>query len=175
MSPKLDSVMTSRLLKRYSAYYILIMICVTRGFAFVIGGLCVVYVNLTFNLSVSTQWLFELIATLSILVTAILTVALAHWETRHLRRVLKALQAGDAVDPADAVQASREVVVFPGQHAWNEAVIDPLLTIVPICLILYLFEGVPLLVMLQVGIAGFMGLTAILMVTFFTTEHWLRP
>jgi signal transduction histidine kinase len=167
--------MTARLLKRLPAHYILVMMCITRVFAFVIGGLCVWYVILTFNLDLHTIRHFQIAAVLVILGTAVVTVLMALWETRDLRRVLVALDRDDPVDLALAVSAGRQAVLFPGRHVRLEAMLDPLITIVPLCAVLYLMDDAPALVMAQVAVAGFMGLSAILMVTLFVTEHWLRP
>ncbi len=167
--------MTSRLLERFPAHYILAMMCVTRVFAFVLGGLCVCYVNLTFNLALHTQHHFEFAAVIVIALTAVLTVLMALWETRDLRRVLSLLDRGEQVDLAVAVAAGRQAVLFPGRHALHEAVVDPFLTILPLCVVLYVADNAPPLVMVQVGIAGFMGLAAIIMTTYFVSEHWLRP
>ncbi len=167
--------MTARLLKRMPAHYILVMMCITRVFAFVIGGLCVWYVILTFNLDLHTIRHFQIAAVLVIFGTAVVTVLMALWETRDLRRVLVALDRDDPVDLALAVSAGRQAVLFPGRHVQLEAMLDPLITIVPLCAVLYLMDDAPALVMAQVAVAGFMGLSAILMVTLFVTEHWLRP
>ena len=167
--------MTTRLLKRFAAHYILVMMCVTRVFAFVTGGLCIFYVNLTFHLSLYNHGHFEIAAVTVILLTAVLTVLMALWETRDLRRVLAALNNGTPVDPAVAVAGGRQAVMFPGRHALHEALLDPFLTVLPLCVVLHVADGAPPLVLVQVGIAGFMGLAAIIMTTFFISEHWLRP
>ncbi len=167
--------MTSRLLKRFAEHYILVMMCVTRGFAFVIGGLCVGYVHLTFNLSLYNQRHFEIAGFSVILMAAIVTVLLALCETRDLRGVLLSLREGKPVDLPLAVAAGRQAVSFPGRHALYEALLDPVVTILPLCLVLHFADGAPALVLVQVSLAGFMGLAAIIMTTFFLTEHWLRP
>jgi signal transduction histidine kinase len=169
--------MTSRLLERFASHYILVMMCVTRVIAFVIGGLCVYYVNFTFNLSLSqhTQRHFEIAAGIVVPAAAVLTVLLALWETRQLRQVLAILKVGKPVDLPLAVAAGRQAVLFPGRHALHEALIDPFITILPLCVILHLVDDAPALVMVQVGLAGFMGITALIMTTYFISEHWLRP
>ncbi len=167
--------MTARLLKRFAAHYILVMMCVTRAFAFVAGGLCIFYVNLTFHLSLYTQRHFEITAVGVILLTAVLTVVLALWETRDLRRALAALSKGEPVDRATELAAGRQAVLFPGRHALYEALLDPFITVLPLCVVLHFADGASVQVMVQVGIAGFMGLAAIIITTFFISEHWLRP
>jgi hypothetical protein len=89
--------------------------------------------------------------------------------------VLVALKQGKPVDMALAVSAGRQAVLFPGQNAWYETIVDPLVTVVPLCIALHLTDGAPMLVMLQITIAGFMGIAASIMTTFFVSEHWLRP
>jgi signal transduction histidine kinase len=169
--------MTERLLKRFASHYILVMMCVTRGIAFIIGGLCVYYVNFTFNISLSlhTQRHFEIAAVVVVSSAAVLTVLLALWETRDLRRVLAMLKEGRPVDLPLAVAAGRQAVSFPGRHAAHEALIDPFITILPLCVILHVVDGAPAMVMVQVALAGFMGLVALIMTTFFISEHWLKP
>ena len=167
--------MTARLLNRFAAHYILVMMCVTRVFAFVAGGLCICYVNLTFHLSLYTQRHFEIAAVSVILLTAVLTVLMALWETRDLRGALALLKGGKPVDQPMALAAGRQAVLFPGRHALHEALLDPFITILPLCVVLHFADNAPTLVMVQVGIAGFMGLAAIIMTTFFISERWLRP
>ncbi len=104
--------LTTRLLRRFSAHYILVMMCVTRVFAFAIGGLCIVYVNLTFNLSLHTQGHFEVAACWVILLAAVLTVWLALWETKALRHVLRSCRAGTPVELDVAVRAGARWCCF---------------------------------------------------------------
>jgi signal transduction histidine kinase len=168
--------MTARLLQRFASHYILVMMCFTRVIALVIGGLCVYYVNFTFNISLSqhTQWHFVIAAGIVVPAAAVLTVLLALVETRQLRRVLGILKEGKPVDLPLAVAAGRQAVLFPGRHAWHETLLDPFITILPLCVILHLVDDAPALVMVQVAIAGFMGLAALIMTTYFISEHWLR-
>jgi signal transduction histidine kinase len=166
---------TARLLKRFPAQYILLMMCFSGVFAFAISALCVVYVDITFHVGLFNQQHWHLIATSIIVPGVFFTVCLAHGETRNLRRVLVLLRDAKPVDLGLAVSAGREAVLFPGRHALHEAIVDPCITIVPLCFILHFIEGAPWLVSLQITLAGFMGLSAIIMTTFFISEHWLRP
>ncbi|MGE5193166.1 MAG: ATP-binding protein, partial [Deltaproteobacteria bacterium] len=167
--------MNIRALERFGPRYIVLMMIVNRLVACVTGSLCVVYVNLTFRLPVDTQRDFAVAAGAVILAAVVVTILMALFETRNLRHVLGRLQRGEAVDPARAEWAGREAVVFPGRHARNEALIDPLVTIVPLCTFLHLTDGVPWKVLVQVAIAGFLGLSVIILQTFFMTERWLAP
>src|SRR5262245_20348514 len=85
--------MNIRVLNRYGSRYILVMMIVTRLVACVTGSLCVVYVNLTFQLSVDAQWHFALAAAAVILAAVVVTILMALWETRDLRHVLGASAA----------------------------------------------------------------------------------
>src|SRR5690242_4880364 len=87
-----------RLFARFQSRFILVMMIVTRMFAFVIGNLCVYYVNLTFDLKPEVQRDFAIAAVIVILVTAVLTVLLALRETKELRFVLRQLETGESVD-----------------------------------------------------------------------------
>jgi len=167
--------MRERVLERFPAHYILVMMGVNRAFAVVISSLCVFYVNLTFNLAIHTKRNFEVTAVAVIIIGVILTTLMALWETRDLRRVLVLLKAGRSIDLGMAVAAGRQAVIFPGRHALYEAILDPTITILPLSLVLHFGDHAPPLVTLQVALAGFMGLTALIMVGFFVTEHWLRP
>src|SRR5579872_6812520 len=130
--------MNTRVLSRFGSGYILVMMVVTRLVACVTGGLCVYYVNLTFPLPAEIQRHFAAAAASVIAAAVVVTIAMALWETRALRRALGQLARGAAVEPECAGQAGREAVIFPGRHARNEALVDPLVTIVPLCAFLHL-------------------------------------
>ena len=174
MSPT-QATLNARLLKRFAGHYILVMMCFTRISAFVFGGLCVYYVNITFHLSLHTQRHFEVSAILVIVFGSLATVLAALWTTRDLRRVLFLLRDGKSVPLPLAVSAGRQAVTFPGRHAIFETLFDPLVSVLPLCLVLYFLDEAPTLVMVQVGIAGFMGLAGIIMTTYFISDSWLRP
>src|SRR5262249_51901025 len=147
----------------------------TRLVACVTGGLCVFYVNLTFPLPVATQRDFAIGAASVIGAAVVVTIGMALWETRNLRHALGRLAQGEAVEPGRAARAGPEAVTFPGRHARTEALVDPLVTIVPLCIFLYVVDGVGPKVLIQVAIAGFLGLSVIILQTFFMTERWLAP
>ncbi len=167
--------MRERVLERFPARYILVMMCVNRFFAVGLSALCILYVNLTFNLAIHTKRNFEITAVAVIVIGAVLTTVLALWETRHLQRALVRLKSGKSVDLSLALAAGREAVIFPGRHALYESILDPLITILPLSLVLHFFDHAPPLVTLQVALAGFMGLTALIMIGFFICEHWMQP
>ncbi len=76
-----------------------------------------------------------------ILLTAVLTVVLALWETRDLRRALAALSKGEPVDRATELAAGRQAVLFPGRHALYEALLDPFITVLPLCVVLHFADA----------------------------------
>ncbi len=100
---------------------------------------------------------------------------MALWETRELRRVLISLHRDDPVDLRWPWPPGARQCCFTGRHVRLEAIWDPLMTIVPLCLVLYVMDNAPARSHAQVAVAGFMGLSAILMTTLFVSEHWLRP
>jgi signal transduction histidine kinase len=167
--------MTARLLQRFAAYYILIMMCVTRVIACVGGALSTSYVTLSFDLPAETQSHFRLAAFCAVVLAVTVTTLMAQWETRTLRRVLVACRKQEPIDLADAVAAGRQVVLFPGRHALLEAIVDPLLIVVPLSAFLHFYERASLSVVLQLTIAGFLGISAFVMMTFFISEYWLQP
>jgi signal transduction histidine kinase len=169
--------MTERLLQRFGSHYILVMMCVTRVICFIFAGLCVYYVNFTFNISLSleTQRHFVIIALFVVPTAVALTVLLALWETRELRHALWLLQRGRPVALSLAVAAGRQAVTFPGRHAIHEAILDPFICVVPLCVIPVLTDGVPATMVVQIAIAGFMGVVALVLTTYFISEHWLTP
>ncbi|HTM52813.1 MAG TPA: hypothetical protein VL175_02245, partial [Pirellulales bacterium] len=71
-----------RLLQRFPAHYILVMMCVTRLFAFVGGALVVFYVNITFNMALYDQHHFEITAIGIVSSAVLITMLMALWETR---------------------------------------------------------------------------------------------
>ena len=167
--------MLERVFRRTGPHFILVMMLVSRAFAVVAGCLCIYYVHLGIELSPAAFRHF-VIAALSVIGLAVaVTTGMTLYETRHLRRLLVALRAGRAVPPALAQEGSREAVTFPASHAWNEALIDPLVTVVPICGVLAYLDGASVFVLLQVCFAGFLGLSCIIMATFFLSERWLHP
>src|SRR5438132_14097004 len=104
--------MSERLLRRLGHRYILAMMVATRLFGSIGGVLVVYYVNLTLNLPQQIRYHFDLLAVAVVAVAVVLTILLALAETRHLRHVLRKLVHGETVQPARAVKAGREAVMF---------------------------------------------------------------
>ena len=167
--------MTDRLLRKFGEHYLLLMMVVTRLFALIGGGLVIYYINLTVSLTSRIE-LHLKIAGATVVVSAVAaTMFLAMWETRDLRRVIRKLRRGEAVEPELSLRASRVAVLFPGQHVWREALIDPLVTVLPLCLSLWIVDGVAWKVTSQVMIAGFLGISSVLLATYFVCEIWMGP
>src|SRR5262249_3692500 len=62
---------------------------------------------------------------------------------------------------------------FAGRHHLLESILDPLFTVVPLCAYLWFVKAAPFSLILQVTIAGFIGISAILLLTFFAAEKWM--
>lgn len=167
--------MTSWLLNRYPSRYILAMMLVSRAFAFLASALCVYYVYLTFRLSPDEERHFAIAAAVVVPIAVVLTILMAQWETRRLRPVLVGLIHGRNISPEAAAQAGKLAVQFPIRHVLNEALVDPFISILPLCSAWWYFDRVPFSVLLQVGVAGFLGISTILLVTFFVSERWMAP
>ena len=108
------------------------MMCVTRVIAFVIGRAVRVLrqLHVQISLLLRTQRHFEITAVIVVPSAVVLTVLMALWETRELRRVLvAACREGKPVDLALGRGAGRQAVLFPGRHALHEAIVDPFITI----------------------------------------------
>src|SRR5438132_1380124 len=132
--------MTERLLRRLGHRYILAMMVGTRLFGSIGGVLVVYYVNLTLNLPEQIRHHFDILAVAVVAAAVVLTLLLALAETRNLRPVLRKLLRGEAVDPAQAVQAGREAVRFAAHHHWHEAWLVPTTTLVPVLLFLKVLD-----------------------------------
>lgn len=167
--------MLEKVLLRTGPHFILVMMLATRAFAVVAGCLCIYYVHLGIELSPSAFRHFVWAALSVIGFAVVATVALAYYETRDLRRLIADLLAGRPVPDSLAERGSRQAVTFPAVHARHEVLIDPWITIVPICITLAVLDDVSVYALLQVLFAGFLGLACIIMATFFLSERWLQP
>ena len=147
---------------------------VTRLFAIGAGALCVVYVNWTLDLSGHIRWVFAQSAAVTILTAVVMTMQLARLLTRDLRRYLH-LRADGLPTPDDLQSsAARQAVLFPQRLAFWEAMIDPWITIAPICVALW-YANLPANILLQVCVAGFVGLSCIILTTYFYVEDRMKP
>jgi signal transduction histidine kinase len=165
--------MLERLFQRYGPRFILVMMLLTRAFDLVGGALVIYYVNLTIRMPLDMQHRFEVMAGFLIVLATVVTVCLALWETRALREVLRRVQIGETVDRPLAERAGAQAVLFAGLHHRRESILDPLLTVLPLCAYLWIVGAAPFSLLLQVTIAGFLGISAVLLLTFFTAERWM--
>ena len=111
--------MAERLFQRFGPHYILVMMILTRLFG-AAGGLVVIYyVEFTQKLPNPVHIHFWMICVAVVIVAMAISILLALWETRNLRRVLRQICAGGPVDPARAAKAGKEAVVLPARHHWQ--------------------------------------------------------
>ena len=167
--------MMNWLLNKYPSHYVLAMMFVSRAFAFGAAGLCVSYVTLTFKLELQQERHLALSAAVIVPIALVLTALLAQWETRKLRPVMVRLIRGEPVDPETAAQAGRLAVQFPGRHVLNEGLLDPFITVLPVGLAWRFFDDVASSVLLQLGVAGFLGISTTLIISYFVSERWMGP
>jgi signal transduction histidine kinase len=161
------------LFDRCGRHFILVMMLVTRGFCLVGGALVIYYVDLTIRMTPDLYRHFAIVAGILILLSTVLTVVLAQWETRTLRRVLNDLAEGRPIDADRAQRAGSDAVLFAGRHHRRESVMVPATTVFPLCVYLWLVGAAPASLLMQVMIAGFLGISAVLMLTFFSSERWM--
>ncbi|MGQ0634804.1 MAG: ATP-binding protein [Planctomycetaceae bacterium] len=165
--------MVEWLFQRCRQHYILVMMLVTRLFCLVGGALVIYYVHLTITLAPAMRDQFTTMASVVILLSTLMTVLLALWETSTLRGVLADIRRGKPIEPARSRAAGAEAVLFAGRHHQREAVLVPATTVVPLCAYLWLARAAPTNLIVQVTIAGFLGISAVLMLTFFSSERWM--
>ena len=162
------------LLRKSGSHYILVMMLLTRVFCLVGGALTIYYVNLTITLPSELKRHFELAGMVIVVFSTCVTITAAMWETRTLRRVLPQLLSGMPINPDLGRQAGCEAVQFSRHHHQHEAFLVPATTVLPLCIFLWWQDG-PTLAMVQVVIAGFLGISSVLMITFFAAETWMAP
>lgn len=176
-----DSAETKALLDRlvHAAYqrsparFVMVLVAVTRIFAIVAGCACIYYVNLTMGLSGHLQLAFDVSAVSAILFAAIVTSWLAIRESRPLRRALRGISDQEHLSQWTLDLAVKNAVMLPGRMVKLESIIDPFITIIPICLMIRVGAHASFLIMAQVAVAGFLGLSCIILSTFFFTERCL--
>jgi len=150
------------------------MMIFTRLFGSLGGLLVIYYVELLLRLPDAIRHHFRISSVIVVVVSCALTVLMALWETRHLRRLLKAIQHGRAPDPDDAREAGREAVVFAARHHRHEAWLVPCSTLVPVVIYLRFWHGASLPVLTNITLTVFMGISMALMSTFFAVEHCMQ-
>ncbi|HTN03326.1 MAG TPA: ATP-binding protein, partial [Planctomycetaceae bacterium] len=153
------------------------MMLLTRPLDCIGGGLAIYYINLTLShsLSPAMQARFIWCASAFIVLAVIVTLLLAMWGTRNLRRVLRLIAKGREIPVELGRIAGVESVTFAQNHHLREAIIDPLVTVAPMCLTMWVLDDAPVSLLLQIAAGGFVGISAVLMLTFFATERWIVP
>lgn len=165
--------MLDRLLDRCGGWYVLVMMLITRPLCLLGGALTIYFVSLSMALPYLLLEHLILFAAVWIALSTLSTVLLAQYETRTLRRVIEEIRAGKIVSPEDGDRAGREAATFSSLHHWREGWLVPLTTVVPINAWLWFVDSPPLLLLLQIGAAGFVGISAVLLMTFFAAERWM--
>ncbi|REJ72646.1 MAG: response regulator [Planctomycetota bacterium] len=161
--------------RRTGPHFILLMMLASRVFAIFAGCLCIYYVHLGIKLEPAAFRHFVVTALIVTVLAAVITALQALYETRHLRRVLHILRSGRQPAAELARRGAREAFTFPAVHAGREAITDPWYTIVPICATLAVLDDVSVEVLLQVFFAGFLGLSCIILGTFFLSQRCMAP
>lgn len=167
--------MRERLLEKFGRHYILVMMLLTRMFGCVGGLLVIYYVELTLRLPEPIRAHFWISAIVVVIIGCTLTVILAMWETRHLRRVLQLIDRRERLDPVLAAKAGREAVIFAGRHHRHEAWLVPCSTLVPVLIFLKVWDDASPNILLNITLAVFMGISIALMSTFFAVDHCMQP
>ena len=167
--------MIDRLFQFLGPRFLPAVILSTRWFAVFAGTFCVYYVNITLDLKESYRVAFTFSAFAFIAVAAVVTSAWAFYATRDLRRLLAAVDSKTAVAAEMQARAIRQAVLFPSEFVRFEVLVDPLVTIVPICLAIRIWVQAPLSLIVQVAVAGFLGLSCIILMSFLLTERCLQP
>jgi signal transduction histidine kinase len=167
--------MLDRAFKKLDAHYILVMMIVTRAFGSAGGLLVIYYVEMTTRLEPLVRHHWSVLGFASVAIAIIFTVPVALHKTRVLRSVVQSLRERKTISIEQALTAGREAVLFPSRQQMHEAILVSMMTIVPMCLYLrWRFES-PLHVLIQVTVAGLIGIAAVLLTTFFASERWMAP
>jgi signal transduction histidine kinase len=151
------------------------MLIATRACGLIGGALVVYYVRLTSNLSGPMQFHWSVVATAVVLMSVTLTVLLGLWETRKLRAVMRLLLLGHPFPPELGRAAGREAVVFPIRHHWREALLTLLCCLPAVYIYLTWVAGAPLLLLVHITIATFMGVAAAVSLAYTVIQRLMYP
>ncbi|HWB09806.1 MAG TPA: ATP-binding protein [Pirellulales bacterium] len=161
--------------ERLGRHYILVMMLSTRLLASLGGFLSVYYVTLMLSFPPDVERRFVMIAGCFVSLGIVFSTLMALYYTPNARQVLGLLRRGEPVEAQLAARAGPEIILFPGRQCLREIVVDPIVIVLPICLTMRTVEGLPLVAMVQTGIAGCLGIAAVLLMAFFMEERWLTP
>ncbi|MGI8979546.1 MAG: sensor histidine kinase [Pirellulaceae bacterium] len=167
--------MFEHLFSRLGHHYIAAIMVATRISGSLGGALVVYYVNLTLTLNEPLRTHFFVSATVVVVLAVLFSVAIAMWETRHLRTVLGMLDRGEKPDAELSARAGREAVVFPVRQHLHEAWLVPCSTLLPVVILLRLLDNASAAVLGNIALAVFMGIGLALMTTFFLIERLMQP
>jgi hypothetical protein len=109
------------LYSRFRSRYVVLMMFITRLFGSIGGALVIYYVLLTTHMPPEMRRHFVLAALFLVPFAVLATVPLALWNTRTLRRVLRQLELGQAIDAEAGRTAAGEAVRFPRRQNAGEA------------------------------------------------------
>jgi signal transduction histidine kinase len=166
--------MSEWLYNRYRVRYIAVVMLMTRLIGSIGGSLAIYYVLITTRLEQEFVREFVVGCVVAVALAVAGTMPLAMWNTRTLRRVLHRLHEGLPVDGEEGRKAAREAVCFPSRQNSGEAVIVPLLSILPMCTYMWWrFDPRPQLYV-QLTIAGGLAIAAVLLITFIASERWMQ-
>ena len=167
--------LTDKYFQRLGHHYIPVMMVLTRICGLTGGLLVVFYAVLTLHMPDRIYYHFCISAFIVCAESSALTVLIALWELRYVRRVLIQLERGEIPDPEVAKRAGRDAVTFPARHHRLEAWFVPCSTLVPVLLLLGYWDHASPAVMINITLSVFMGIAMALMSHFFAIEHCMRP
>ena len=133
------------------------------------------YVELTLKLPDHIRTHFRIAALIVVVIGCTLTVLLALWETRTLRRTLRQIRNRAPISPSERDAAGREAVVFATRHHWHEAWLVPCSTLLPVLITLKLVDNASTTILINITVAVFMGIAMALMSTLFLIERCQKP
>ena len=167
--------MIERFFRFTGHHYILAMMVLTRLFGSIGGLLVIYYVEFTLNLPSDIRAHFRTASIVVVIVSCSLTVLLALWETRVLRRVLRRFDKDQFINTQELAEAGAEAVVFTGRHHRHEAWLVPCSTLIPLLIYLKLMDDASTAILVNITLAVFMGISMALMSTFFAVEFCMQP
>jgi Amt family ammonium transporter len=167
--------LTEKTFQRFGHHYILLMMILTRVCGLTGGLLVVFYAVLTLRMPDEIYFHFCISAFVVCAESSALTVLIAMWELRFVRRVLSRIDGAKPLDPDEAKRAGHDAVTFAVRHHRFEAWFVPCSTLVPLLIYLGYWHGASSTIMINITLSVFMGIAMALMSHFFAIEHCMRP
>ena len=158
--------LTDKYFQRLGHHYILVMMILTRICGLTGGLLVVFYAVLTLHMPDRIYNHFCISAFIVCAESSALTVLIALWELRYVRRVLLEIEQREIPDPEDATRAGRDAVTFAARHHRLEAWFVPCSTLAPVLLLLGYWDHASPTVMINITLSVFMGTAMALDVAF---------